>query len=316
MMGRVAQGEVVAGRAVSRPPSHVARRQRPLREGRGAAVLVAPFVALLLIAGIIPTGYAIYESFRSQSGSGLTGFANFSTIIHDFRFVSTFEHVGVVLVIWVPAMMVLVTVMALLVHASPGRFGTTVRFIYYLPGALAGIANFMLWLYILDPTLSPFKFILHGLGFQTLGEVALPQRVPIIIGLMLFFQGAGTWLVILYGGFNSISDEVLEAARMDGAGSWRVARDIKLPLIRPWLGYMLLLNIAYGFQIFLEPSLLGEATHGLVSPTYSPNELSYTYAFQILNTQAAAAMSVILLVITLAIGVIVVTRVGLFKDAR
>jgi multiple sugar transport system permease protein len=103
---------------------------------------------------------------------------------------------------------------------------------------------------------------------------------------------------------------------MDGAGSWRVARDIKLPLIRPWLGYMLLLNIAYGFQLFLEPSLLGEATHGLVSPTYTPNELSYTYAFQILNTQAAAAMSVILLVITLAIGLLVVTRVGLFKDAK
>ena len=315
-MRGLAQKEVVTGRAVTRPPSRAARRQRPLTEGRGAAVLVAPFLALLLVAGIIPTGYAIYEAFRSQTGSGLTGFQNFSTVIDDFRFVSTFEHVGVLLLIWVPAMMLIVTVLALLVHSSPGRFGTTVRFIYYLPGALAGIANFMLWLYILDPTLSPFKFLLHDLGFQTLGQVALPQRVPIILGLMLFFQGAGTWLVILYGGFNAISEEVLEAARIDGAGSWRVARDIKLPLIRPWLGYMLLLNIAYGFQLFLEPSLLGEATHGLVSPTYTPNELSYTYAFQILNTQAAAAMSVILLVITLAIGLIVVTRVGLFKDAK
>ena len=279
-------------------------------------MLVAPFIGLLMVAGIIPTGYAIYEAFHSPTGSGLTGFTNFSTVVNDFRFVSAFEHVGVLLLIWVPAMMVIVTLLALLVHASPGRFGTTVRFIYYLPGALAGIANFMLWLYILDPTLSPFKFLLHGFGFQNLAQVALPQRVPIILGLMLFFQGAGTWLVILYGGFNSISEEVLEAARIDGAGSWRVARDIKLPLIRPWLGYMLLLNIAYGFQLFLEPSVLGEATHGLVSPQYTPNELSYTYAFQILNTQGAAALSVIMLVITLAIGLIVVTRVGLFRDAK
>jgi multiple sugar transport system permease protein len=314
MSSGVAQDNSGMGRAAVRPPSPVARRRRRRREASGAAILVAPFVCLLLVAGIIPTGYAIYESFRAQTGSGLTGFTNFSTMIDDFRFASAFEHIGVLVAVWVPAMMVIVTLLALLVHASRGRFGTTMRFIYYLPGALAGIANFMLWLYILDPTLSPFKVVLRLLGFHTLGQVVLPQRVPIIIGLMLFFQGAGTWLVILYGGFNSISEEVLEAARIDGAGSWRVARDIKLPLIRPWLGYMLLLNIAYGFQLFLEPSLLGEATHGLVSPTYTPNELSYTYAFGILNPQAAAAMSVILLVISLGIGLLIVTRVGLFKE--
>jgi multiple sugar transport system permease protein len=212
-------------------------------------------------------------------------------------------------------MMAGVTTMALLVHSTPGRFGATMRFIYYLPGAFAGVANFMLWLFILDPTVSPIAFLLHGFGFQTLDQTALPSHVAAILALMLFFQGAGTWLVILYGGLNSIPDEVIEAAGIDGAGSWRVVRDIKLPLIRPWLGYMLLLNVAYGFQLFLEPSVLGAATHGLVSPTYTPNELSYTYAFQILNTSAAAAMSVILLLITLGIAIVVVTRVGLFREA-
>jgi multiple sugar transport system permease protein len=313
----LAHNDVMIGRATAGSPSRrLRRRAKPLSEGRGAAILVAPYLGLLAVAGLIPAGYAIYESFRSANGPGFTGFTNFSTVTNDFRFWGTFEHVGLVLLVWLPIMMIGVTAMALLVHASPGRFGTTMRFIYYLPGALAGIANFMLWLYILDPTVSPFRSVLHWFGWQSLNQVAIPGHVPTILALMLFFQGAGTWLVILYGGMNSISEEVVEAATIDGAGSWRIARDIKLPLIRPWMGYMLLLNIAYGFQLFLEPQVLGEATHGLLSPQYTPNQLSYTYAFQILNTPAAAAMSVILLVITLSIGLVVVTRVGLFKEAK
>lgn len=298
-----------------RPPSRLVRRKL-VSEGRGAALLVAPYLLVLAVAGIVPTAYAIDQAFRSPSGTGYTGLENFSTVVHDFRFGSTFAHVGIILLVWLPIMMIGVTAMALLVHSSRGRFGTTMRFVYYLPGALAGIANFMLWLFILDPTVSPFDFLLHGFGYQTLNDVALPSHVPVILALMLFFQGAGTWLVILYGGFNGIPDEVIESASIDGAGAWRLTRDIKLPLIRPWLGYMLLLNIAYGFQLFLEPQVLGAATHGLLSPQYTPNQLSYTYAYQILNTPAAAAMSVIMLGITLAIGLVIVTRVGLFKETN
>ena len=77
---------------------------------------------------------------------------------------------------------------------------------------------------------------------------------------------------------------------------------MKLPMIRPWLGYMTLLNLAYGFQLFLEPQVLSQVTHGLISPQWTPNQLSFTYAYQILDTPAAAAMSVILLLITLGLG--------------
>jgi multiple sugar transport system permease protein len=57
-------------------------------------------------------------------------------------------------------------------------------------------------------------------------------------------------------------------------------------------------------------------THGLISPQWSPNQLSYTYAYQILDTPAAAAMSVILLVITLTLGLLIVLRSGLFADDK
>jgi multiple sugar transport system permease protein len=291
------------------------RLKLPGAETRGAWILVAPFVVLMLVAGIVPTAYALVKSLQDANGQGI-GISSFQRIIGDFRFVDTFVHIGITLVVWLPLMMIGVVALALLVHASPGRFGSSVRFIYYIPGALAGVANFMLWLFILNPGQSPVDFLWNGFGFTNLNQVAQPAYLPVILAAMLFFQGAGTWLVIVNGGLNGIPDEVLEAAVVDGAGAWAMAWMIMLPIIRPWIGYMLILNIAYGFQLFIEPQVMSQVTHGQISPQWSPNQLSYTYAYQILDTGAAAAMSVILLAISLGLGLWIVLRSGLFADER
>ena len=139
-------------------------------ERRGAAVLVAPYVLLLLVGGVIPTAYAIVKSLQDESETGFGGLSSFVRVASDFRFVETFVNVGLTLCIWLPLMLTVVVVLALLIDASPGRFGASMRFIYYLPGALAGIANFMLWLYLLNPGQSPIDFLWHGFGYTT------PQR--------------------------------------------------------------------------------------------------------------------------------------------
>ncbi len=299
--------------AIARPAPRRRRFGLPGTESRGAAILVMPFVLLLIVAGIIPTGYALIQSLQAAQGFG---FDNFARIVGDFRFVDTFLHIFLTLLVWLPIMMVGVVGLSLLVYSSPGRFGSTMRFFYYIPGALAGVANFMLWLFILNPGQSPIDFLWNGFGFTTLNQVAQPGQLPIILAAMLFFQGAGTWLVIVNGGLNGIPDEVLEAAVVDGAGPVAMAWTIMLPIIRPWLGYMLLLNVAYGFQLFIEPLVMSQVTHGQISPQWSPNQLSYTYAYQILDTGAAAAMSVILLLISLGLGLWIVLRSGLFSDER
>jgi multiple sugar transport system permease protein len=277
---------------------------------------VTPYVLLLLVGGIIPTGYAVVKSLQNESETGFGGVSSFSRVAGDFRFVETFANVALTLCIWLPVMLLVVVVLALLIDSTPGRFGASMRFVYYLPGALAGIANFMLWLYLLNPGQSPVDFLWRGFGYTTLNEVAQPTHLPFILAAMLFFQGAGTWIVVLNGGLNGIPDELLEAAKLDGATAWAATWRIKLPMIRPWLGYMTLLNLAYGFQLFLEPQVLSQVTHGLISPQWTPNQLSFTYAYQILDTPAAAAMSVILLAITLGLGLMVVFRSRLFNDER
>jgi len=280
---------------------------------------MAPYALLFLVAAAIPIGYALWISLQKaptlvNPQSGFGGIDAYVTAVTDFRFFDTFINIFTVMIVWLPLMIIGIVGLALLVHASPGRFGESMRFIYFLPGALAGIANFVLWVYLLNPSISPIAFLWQGAGVSNLKEVVTAENLPLILTAMLFFQGVGTWIVIVYGGLNGIAEEVFEAAKIDGANAWQLAWRIKLPLIRPWIGYAALMNLAYGFQLFLEPYLLRQISSGSIEGEWAPTQLGYAFAFTNRNFPAAAAMSIILLVITLAIGMFIVFRSGLFGE--
>jgi multiple sugar transport system permease protein len=312
-----------AGAATAPAPAPRTRRHHAAfarKEVVGAWTLMAPYVILLLIAGIIPIAYALWISLQQHptllepNKTGFGGIDAYVTAVTDFRFTRSFLDILTVLAIWMPIMVIAIVALALLIHASPGRFGSAMRFIYYIPGALGGVANLMLWVYLLNPSQSPVSGILDALGFTTIKQVvATPGDLPVILALMLLLQGLGAWVVTVNGGLNSISDEILEAASLDGANAWQLAWRIKLPMIRQWIGYAALMNLAYGFQLFLEPYLLDQVASGALPSEYAPTQLSYWFAFVGSNFPAAAAMSVIIVVVTLAIGLIVVFRSGLFS---
>jgi multiple sugar transport system permease protein len=309
----------VAGPPVALPAPRTRRAPgRRSAETRGAWLLTAPYLALLMIGGIIPVGYAVVTALETPStplrpNSQFGSVESFRTVVTDFRFVDTFVNVFATLVVWLPIMMIGIVGLALLVHASPGVFGATMRFVYYIPGALAGVANLVLWVYLLNPGQSPVEGIWRALGIDTIKQaVATPNHLPFILAAMMFFQGVGSWIIVVNGGLNGISEEVLEAASLDGANAWQLAWYVKLPIIRPWLGYAALMNLAYGFQLFLEPQLLDQVASNALPDQWTPTQLGYAFAFSNYNFPAAAAMSLILLVITLAIGLLIVFRSGLF----
>ena len=230
--------------------------------GSGWPRAAAAVRLLLLVVGIVPAGYAIYQSFLARSGSGFGGISAYHDVVTEFQFVGTLENIGLVMAVWLPFMIIGVVGLALLLHGRRSRLVGGLRFIYYLPGALAGMGKLRSWLFLLDPVDSPIRPLLSWLGYTTLDQTAEPAHLPVIFALMLFFQGAGTWILIIYGGLNGISDEVQEAAIVDGATGWQLTRRIKLPLIRPWIAYLILLNIAYATQLSSNPRSSGLPRRG------------------------------------------------------
>jgi len=274
---------------------------------------VLPYLPFLIVFGIAPTIYALDLAF-TDVGGGWVGFHNFVRTYHDFRFVSAFRHVLLYTSVWLAALMIFVVGLALLLHGRANRVSSSYRFLFYIPGALAGSAAVLVWLFMLDPSVSPGSFLLHhGLGANIFAQSIAPGNLPFIFAMIAFWTGAGAWIVIMYGALNTIPPDLEEAARIDGAGPITIALRLKLPLMRKWIAYMLILSFATGTQLFVEPQIVQTASFGLVPDTWSANQLAYQLAFRYADFNGAAAIAVDLLVIGLFGAVLIVTRSGLFR---
>ncbi|MER5377004.1 sugar ABC transporter permease [Streptomyces sp. NPDC002553] len=288
------------------------RRRGAARQSRAGMAFVAAYVVLLVAFGVLPTAYAIYFAF-TDAGGRITGFANFVTTAQDFRFMDAVGHVVVYLAFWLLSLVVFVVALALLLHRlASGSAGKALRFLYYIPGALAGAASVLVWLFMLDPTVSPVSSLLGALGFHTFGEVIAPGNLPLLFTVIAFWTGAGGWIVVMYGALNNVPTDVMEAARIDGAGAWQTAWHVQIPMLRKWIVYMVILAFAGGAQLFVEPQLLSLASVGVAGRDYSLNQLTFEFAFQMNNINGAAAVSVELLVVSLSAAALFVARSGFF----
>jgi multiple sugar transport system permease protein len=294
------------------------RRYRNRRAGEAYAFLL-PYILFMLAFGLGPGIYALVISFADYS-SGLpryfaAGLKNYLTVFKDSRFAFTFKNIGEFLLISVPIGIALVVLLALLLHMRPGRLSSTLRTLFFIPGAAAGPAVVLLVIFMLTPNLSPFGFLLKSLGFTSFNAIITPTSLAFIFLIMGFFVGAGMWIAIQYGALEGISQEVMEAATMDGCNAWQKALYIKLPLIRPYIIYQFILIFAGNVQLFVEPQLLSNQTyiHANVPLVWSPNQLAYSFAFDLGNFGAAAALALIMLAIGLGASYLMVSWTGFFK---
>lgn len=277
-----------------------------------AYVFCSGYVLLLLVFGVLPMVYALYLSF-TKSGQ-FVGLDNYVKAVGDFRFLPAVQHVAAFLVIWVVTLTVLVTLLALIVHAVRVRWlSSTARFLFFIPGAFAGAASVMLWLFLLNPSVSPVSFVLKWFGYTNFVQAIDLNNLPLIFTVIAFWTGAGAWIIIMYAALNNISDEIMEAARCDGASAIKTAWYIQLPLIRKWIAYMAVISVAVGTQLFAEPKILAQASRNQIPKHYSLNQLAYVTAFgPQADFNSSAAISMMLLVVAAGLAAFFVFRGGLF----
>jgi multiple sugar transport system permease protein len=284
-----------------------------------AYLFLLPYLLFMLAFGLGPGIYAFLISFADFS-TGFpryfaAGIINYLTVFKDSRFGFTFTNIGEFLLISVPVGIALVVLLALLLHMRPGRVASTLRTLFFIPGSAVGPAVVLLVIFMLTPNMSPFGFLLRSLGFKAFDDIITPASLPFIFLIMGFFSGAGMWIVIQYGALEGISNEVMEAATMDGCNEWQKALYIKLPLIQPYIIYQFILIFAGNVQLFVEPQLLGNQTyiHANVPLVWSPNQLAYSFAFDLGNFGASAALALIMLIIGLGASYLMVRWSGFFN---
>ncbi len=292
-------------------------RSRIRRMGAlSGALMFAPYFILLIAFGLVPVVLAFFTALKPSLANPAGGFQNYLLVLQDFRFLPALTNVATFLVIYVPLMVVVVAFMSLLLDAVRARWTVSLRAAYIVPASISGAVAILVWYFMLEPTYSPFAPLLHALGITEGSQIWNTGNLVWIFVLMAFFTGAGNWIIVQYGSLQSIPDDILEAARIDGASSWQIGLKIKLPLIRRYLIYMAILTFAAGLQIFVEPYLISSTVYPGLADNWSLNQLSYSFAFESANLGASAALSLMLLVVCIIAALIAIFRTDFFEEAR
>jgi len=279
-------------------------------------VMLAPYLLLLVFLGVVPLIMAFFEIPAKSLTNPNGGFDAFWIVLHDFRFATAAKHVGGFMLIFVPLMIVFVIGMALMLDVNNSKWKKYLRLAYIIPASVSGAVAVLMWYVILEPTLSPFKMVLRFFGIKEATQIWQTQNLVYILAIMAFFAMAGNWILIQYGSLQSISTEIVEAARVDGCTGLQLALRIKLPLIKKYVIYMGVLVFAGGLQIFVEPQLLTTSVYNGIANAWSFDQLSYSLAFTTGDFGGASALSIMLLVPSLIGALLVIFKTDMFDEAK
>ncbi|MBE3598318.1 MAG: sugar ABC transporter permease [Limnochordaceae bacterium] len=243
-------------------------------------VMMTPFLVLFSTFFVFPIGYAFYMSLFSQRGARrvFVGFANYERALQDGLFFGSLKTVLLFGVIQITIMISLALMFALVLDTGllSARAKKMVRVTYFLPYAIPGVVSSLMWGYIYAPTIGPLRQLFEFLGIAPVNFLASDRLLSAIIN-MVTWQWTGYNMVILTAALTTISPELYDAARIDGASDLRIAWTIKIPLIRPMIVFVTVLSIIGSFQLFNEPFVLGAMTS--VPFNYTPNLYIYATAF-------------------------------------
>ena len=148
----------------------------------------------------------------------------------------------------------------------------------------------ILWIWILHPQIGPINVFLGALGLPKPGWLADPPwAIPAMLLISLWSGWGGNRMLIFLAGLQGVPEELYEAAKIDGAGTWSRFRHVTLPMISPTMLFNLVLGVIGALKVF---SLAYVATKG--GPSYATWFVAlhiYTQAFDYYRMGYGAALA-------------------------
>ncbi len=219
-------------------------------------LFLLPTVAAFIIGFVWPFFQGIYLSFfrfRTLSNISFTGVSNYASAFTDPSFLRSF---------WFTALFTLVSVILINVIAfliafalTKGIKGSSVfRTVFFMPNLIGGIVLGYIW-----------KIILNGVIIKYLNSTLALNATYGFIGLVILvcWQQIGYMMIIYIAGLQNVPSELIEAAKIDGAGGSQILRYITLPSVMPSVTICTFLTLTNSFKLFDQNLALtaGEPAH-------------------------------------------------------
>lgn len=216
-------------------------------------VFVGPAFIFFVAIVIVPFLLGMFYSFTDWNGVTnnfhLVGFANFKAVFtqdkafwSSFWFTTRFSLCSVVIV------NVVGFVLAFLL-TKPLKTRNVLRTVFFLPNVIGGLLLGFIWQFIFIKGFASVGAA-TGLKFFELPWLGTSSTAFWGILIVSVWQGAGYLMVIYISALVNIPSDLLEAARIDGASSWQMMRNIIIPLVMPAVTVCLFLAISWAFKMF------------------------------------------------------------------
>ena len=317
------------GRPIPQPGDNREREEKRARQGErtfwtrsrketlAAWLFILPDCVGLFIFVAIPMVLALGLGFFSVDGFGgykFVGLANYNRMLRDPLFLNSVSVTVVYVLCIVPGLYVSGLGLALLVQQKIPLIGLW-RSLFFMPFVVSLVVIALIWKVLLIDKIGFVNRMLDLVGLQGRAWLGDPD---LALGAVLFVTIwflMGYYMIIFLSGLQDIPREYYEAARIDGAGYWKMFTHITLPLLRPTSFFVLLVSTVSavsGSQAF---DLIYVMTNG--GPANSTALVAfyiYQQAFKFNNYGYAAAMASVVVVVLMAMTVLLfaLTRGGRF----
>ena len=255
--------------------SYYQKRRRETNRAAFFFLLPAALVYLCFIGG--PVLISLVLSFTEYSilkSAEFVGLSNYQAIFSDFRMPTIVVNTITYAAILIPIHTVVSLILALIADNQHSRFMKTLtRSSVYFPFLITTASAAAAWFYMFDGNTGVFNFFLTRLGLPTVNWLTRGFWPYVSMSIYSFWKYIGEPFLFYLIGLQSISDDYLEAAQIDGANIWQTFFRVKLPLLTPTIFYVLIIKTIHCFQVFEEPYLLtqggpGDATRSIATYLY------------------------------------------------
>ncbi|WP_371477764.1 carbohydrate ABC transporter permease [Kitasatospora sp. NBC_00315] len=298
--------------AAPTPPAGRRRGAGPVAPARGRRRLTPLWLLLPALVILIPLVlYPIYQlgllsvlDFGQAQASGgvptrFVGFENYSTILGDRQFWTVLAQTVGFAAFCVLATLAVGATLAVLLT----RIGKVARLVLTTASMAAWAAPAMtgstVWSFLFDTNLGLVNDLLVKLGLSGFHEYNWfydKWTAFLIVGAVVVWHSFPFVMVTLYAGINAIPGEILEAASLDGAGTWTTFRRITAPMLRPILTIVVIQSVIWDFKVFTQIYVMTTGG-GIAGQNLVLNVYAYQKAFASSQYGLGAAIGVIMLLI-------------------
>ncbi|GAA1823772.1 carbohydrate ABC transporter permease [Agromyces salentinus] len=286
--------------AAARPAGRASRR----REAIAGLLFVLPTIVIFVVFKFIPIGGAGAMSltqYRLNGDVTFLGAENYTRLFADPHF---WQSLGVTIgyvCIFVPLIIVVSLAAGLLLNRLV-RASSLFRALLFVPYLSSFVLAGIIWKWIFAAD-GPLNAALDGIG---LGPVPFltgdAWLVLASLAMVAAWKGFGYSMLIFLAGLKAQPAEVHEAARIDGAGAWKSFWHITLPLLKPVVFFVLVIETIVGFQVF--DTIYVMTGGGPARASYSLIYFLFDQGFRFFDFGYAAAIGIVLFVIVLILSLI------------